>query len=78
MIYLHVFADAPEEIALPALPREIVSASVLGGDPVEAKTSATEWTVSLPASMRKPIATVVKITLDASSMDLMAVDALKD
>ena len=44
-IYLHVFANAPEEIVLPELPRKVVSAEMLGGGPVEVKEIGDSWTV---------------------------------
>jgi alpha-L-fucosidase len=73
IIYLHIFESAPDELSLPALPRKIVSANILGGGAVEVAQADTKWTVSLPRTLRKPIDTIVKITLDGSAMDLKPV-----
>ncbi len=74
VVYLHVFPSAPGEISLPALPRKVTGAEILGGGgSVKIQTGPESWTVNLPAERRKPIDTIVKITLDGSAMDLEAV-----
>jgi len=69
-IYLHVFPDAPAEINLPKFPRKVTAANVLGGDAVQVTETANAWTIALPAGVRKPIDTIIKIDLDASAMNL--------
>lgn len=66
-VYLHVFAGAPDEIVLPALPRKVRSATILDGGPVEVDLREASWVVSLPPTDRHPIDTVVKITLKVRS-----------
>jgi len=79
VVYLHVFDTAPDEISLPALPRNVKSVEILGGGgSAEISRGSDTWTLKLPAARRKPIDTIVKITLDASAMDLEAVDPPTD
>ena len=70
VVYLHVFTSAPDEVVLPALPKKIKSAVILQGGPVQWKTDGDEWRVSVPAAVRKPIDTVVKVELDGPAMDI--------
>ncbi len=74
-VYLHVFDGAPDEITLPAFPRRILRAEVLGGGAVETGTRDDAWVVTLPPALRQPAITVVRLTLDASAMDLPAAAA---
>ena len=69
-IYVHVFANAPEEVVLPALPRAIKSASVLKGGDVEWKAEGGGLRLALPGTLRHPIDTVVKLELDGPAMDI--------
>ena len=70
VIYLHVFTSAPDEVVLPALSKKIKSATILKGGPVTWKTEGDELRVSVPASIRQPIDTVVKLELDGPAMDI--------
>jgi alpha-L-fucosidase len=72
-IYLHVFPEATGQIEMPKLPRKVTAAQLLGGGAVELKESGERWVIALPAAMRKPIDTIIKIDLDGSAMDLAPV-----
>ena len=77
-MYLHVLPEAPEPIELPGLPRKIVKAEVIGGEEVNIEVKGDSWFVSLPAAVRQPIDTVVKITFDSPVMDLEAIGVPKE
>jgi alpha-L-fucosidase len=76
-IYLFVMKEAPETLVLPPLPRVIKSATIMGGGAADLKPAADKLTLSLPTASRRPPITVVKLELDASAMDIPAVDLAK-
>ena len=69
-LYVHVFANAPGEVVLPALPKAVKSASVLKGGAVEWKAEGGQLRLALPGTLRHPINTVVKLELDGPAMDI--------
>ncbi len=74
MVYVHVLKVDGDRIELPALPRKIKSASVLGGGKIEAETADGKFILHLPEK-RDPLATVIKLNLDGSAMDIPALAA---
>ncbi len=72
-IYLHVFADSPDQLALPALPLAVRSATRLDGTPVAFEQSAAALTLSVPKASRDPSVTVVKLTVDGDPLTLAVI-----
>jgi alpha-L-fucosidase len=77
-IYLHVLPQAPDPLKLPPLARAIKSAEILGGGAVEFRQSPEGVEIALPATLRLPAATVVKLDLDGSAMDLAPLELPRD
>ena len=71
VVYVHVLKADGDKIELPALARKIKSASVLGGGKIETQTADGKYILHLPEK-RDPLATVIKVNLDGSAMDIPA------
>ncbi|HLZ52842.1 MAG TPA: alpha-L-fucosidase [Verrucomicrobiae bacterium] len=69
VVYVHVLKADGDRIELSALPRKIESASVLGGGKIETETADGKFILHLPAK-RDPLATVIKLNLAGSAMDI--------
>ena len=67
-VYVHVFADSPEQLALPALPLAIRTATRLDGTPVTFEQTASALTLEVPKSSRDPSVTVVKLTVEGDPL----------
>ncbi len=74
VVYVHVLKADGDRIELPALPRKIKSASVLGGGKIEAETAEGKFILHLPVK-RNPLAMVIKLNLDGSAKDIPALAA---
>jgi alpha-L-fucosidase len=74
VVYVHVLKADGDRIELPALPHKIESASVLGGGKIETGVADGKVTLHLP-ERRDPLATVIKLDLDSSAMDIPALAA---
>jgi len=72
VVYVHILKATGDTIELPALARHILSASVLGGDGVKAEVVDGKYLLHLPEK-RDPLATVIKLELDGSAMEIPAV-----
>jgi len=75
VIYLHILGMTGESITLANIGRKITAASLLTGGTVDVKQTADAVVVTIPASSRKEIDTLVKLELDGSAMDLKPVAA---
>ena len=73
-IYLHVCDWTEDPIKLPALGRKVLQGRVLGGGAAQLRQSAAGLEVSVPASEREPLDTVVALELDGPALDLPALD----
>jgi alpha-L-fucosidase len=73
-IYLHILRWSKDDIQLPAISRRIKSATLIDGSKVEIVTREGKLDLSVPASRRDSLDTVVKLQLDGSAMDLPALD----
>ncbi len=71
-IYVFVLNKEKTEIELPALPKKIISANILGGKAVNFETTNGKIILHLPPR-EKFTATVVKLQLDGSAMDIPAI-----
>ena len=74
VVYVHILKADGDSIELPGLPRKIKSASVLGGGKIRAETADGKFILHLPEK-RDPLATVIKLNLDGSAMDIPALAA---
>jgi alpha-L-fucosidase len=73
-IYLHILRWNGDVIELPAISRNIKSASLLGGGKVKVMKHGDKLTVTVPVDRRDSMDTVVKLQLDSSALDIPAVD----
>lgn len=72
-IYVHILKWNGETVTLPNIPAKIVGASLLTGGKVEMQRTDEGIVLSVPASDRQPIDTLVKLELDGSAMDIAPV-----
>jgi len=72
-VYVHVLSTGLNHVDLPALPRKIKSASVLGGGKFDITAQDGKILLTLPAT-HNPLPAVIKLELDGSAMDLPALD----
>jgi len=73
VIYLHLLKEGEPRVELAGLARKIVSASLLQGGEAKVEQTPDTVMVTVPANLRDPLDTVVKLQLDGSAMDLPAV-----
>jgi alpha-L-fucosidase len=69
-IFVHVLRWRGDALTLPALPRRIVGHAVLTGGSATVQQGPEGVVLSVPAADRDPIATIVRLDLDGSAMDL--------
>jgi len=69
-IYLHILRWPADTISLPAMPRRIVSHSLLSGGDATVKQSESGMQVSVPAARRHAVDTIVKLELDGPANTL--------
>ncbi len=72
-VYVHVLMPDLDRIELPALPRAVKSAFILGGGEIKTEAADGKLILHLPEK-RDPLVTVIKLELDGSAMDLPALD----
>lgn len=72
-IYIHVFAQSPDQLALPALPLEVLAASRLDGTPVTFRQSTSGLVLDVPKSARDPSVTVVKLAVKGDPLALSTI-----
>lgn len=70
MIYLHILKWDGDTVRLPALPKQVVKSSLLSGGRVKVDQSGSELLVTVAPPDRQASATVVKLELAGSAMDL--------
>jgi alpha-L-fucosidase len=73
-IYIHVLKWRDDAIELPDIPRNIQSASLIGGTKIQIAKKNGKIEISAPPGERDALDTVVKLQLDGSAMDLAAVE----
>lgn len=72
-IYVHVFEWSEDTVVLPAIDREIISATLLGGGKLTVKHTNDGITIGVPKRSQKKIDTVVKLILDGSAESIAPV-----
>lgn len=70
-VYVFLLNRDQTAFELPALPRRIISANLLGGGSVRIKTTETNMFLELPSRQNRTVP-VIKLQLDGSAMDLPA------
>ncbi len=73
VVFLHVFQWPAAGLVLPAIKRKVIDARVLNGGPAQLEQTERGLTVSVAASDRRAIATVIALKLDGPAEDLPAV-----
>jgi alpha-L-fucosidase len=73
VIYVQVLSAAADTVELPVISRQIKSASILGGGKIKNETRDGKIILHLP-SKRDALATVIKLKLDGSALDIPALD----
>lgn len=73
-IFVHILGWPADSLSLPAIPAKIVGSRVLGGGAANVKQGANGIEISVPASDRQGIDTVVVLELDQPAAGIPAVD----
>jgi alpha-L-fucosidase len=74
VIYVHILNQKSDTVELPAIPRQIVSASLLSGSKVVFTNRDNTLILTISRAQLSADDTVVKLTLDKSAMDLPPMD----
>ncbi len=77
-VYVHICEWVDDVLTLPAIPRKVLRAYLLGGGEAQVSQSADGLKVSVAESDRQPIDTIVVLELDGTAMDLPAADVPMD
>jgi alpha-L-fucosidase len=64
VVYLHIFQWSEDELALPALPRKVISCEELGGESVAFEQTRDGLTLSIDGGKERSLHSVVKLTLE--------------
>lgn len=78
IVYLHVFKWKNNEITLPALPSNIMSATLLSGEKVNLKQTTDNFTLSIPVAAQDSISTIIKLVIDKLAIEIPIIDPLDD
>jgi alpha-L-fucosidase len=69
-VYLHLLGGGEGTLELPALPRAVVSASLMSGTDVKVEQAGGRLRLEIQPAMIDPIDTIVRLQLDGSAMDI--------
>ncbi len=72
-VFVHVFGAEDGRVELPALPRGVKTAALLGGGAVRFAQKSETIVIELAPGTLDPIDTIVRLELDGSAMDIPAV-----
>jgi alpha-L-fucosidase len=78
VVYLHLLREADGVVELPALPRKIKQAKLLGGGNVVVRFTDQRLTLTFDKSKIDPIDTIIHLELDGSAMDIPAINLASD
>lgn len=73
-IFVHVFKWDGDRVVLPALAARVQRAVALTGGTVELEAGTDQWVLRLPEAQQDSIATIIRLYLDRSAMELPAVE----
>jgi len=71
-VFVHILKWDSDKITLPAIPRKVLRASVLGHGNANFEQQQDTLVISVAESDRDPLDTVVRLELDGSAMDIPA------
>lgn len=71
-VYLHLLREDDGRVELPALPRQVKQASLWGGGKVQVEQTNAQLILKFDPQAIDPIATVLRLQLDGSAMDIPA------
>jgi alpha-L-fucosidase len=74
IIFLHVLKPESAMIKLPALPKNVVSATTLAGEKVDFIQNNQAVEITLPAHQPDPVDTIIRLELEGSAMEIPALD----
>jgi alpha-L-fucosidase len=69
-VYLHLLRAGAGTLELPALPRTVVSASLMSGEAIRVEQNGGTLRLEIDPSMIDPMDTIVRLQLDGSAMDI--------
>ncbi len=72
-VYLHLLREDDGVVELPALPRKVKSATLLGGGKVTFSQADGKLRFSFDKAAIDPIDTIIRVELDGSAMDIPAI-----
>ncbi len=77
-VYIHVFNwKGTDTLRLLPLPQKVVASSVLTGGTVTVKQTASGLDLTVPAGNHDPIDTIIELTLDAPSVEMVSGPSLR-
>lgn len=77
-VYVHIYQPDDKPLELRGLPERVLAASSMDGKPVPFKQSANVLSLEVPASIRDPHVTIIKLTLDGPVSGMLPGPALAD
>lgn len=77
-VYVHIYQPDDKPLELRGLPEQVLAASSMDGKPVPFKQSANVLSLEVPASIRDPHVTIIKLTLDRPVSGMLPGPAFAD
>lgn len=77
-VYVHIYQPDDKPLELRGLPERVLAASSMDGKPVPFKQSANVLSLEVPASIRDPHVTIIKLTLDRPVSGMLPGPAFAD
>jgi alpha-L-fucosidase len=77
MVYVHVLQWHGDSIVLPALPKKILSATLMTGGDVNLTQSESKLTLAVPKADRQKIDTIIALKLDGNAEEIPPVSVTK-
>jgi alpha-L-fucosidase len=77
-VYLHLLREEDGVVQLPALPRKVIRASLLGGGRVNCAEADGKLQLTFDPAAIDSIDTIVRLELDGSAMDIPAMELASD
>ena len=77
MVYVHVLQWHGDSIVLPALPKKILSATLMTGGDVNLTQSESKLTLAMPKANRQKIDTIIALKLDGNAEEIPPVSVTK-
>jgi alpha-L-fucosidase len=78
VVYLHLLREDDGVVELPALPKKIKQAKLLGGGKVAVSSTGKSLTLTFDKTKVDPIDTIIRLELDGSAMDIPTISLASD